>query len=327
VTALAALVVAAGAWGGCGGSDNKTTSTSASPTALEQSRRHAQERRLAHRIAELRHKIARERRARRRAKRATAATGASTGTIAGFHAFAQGLSGQVGAVIGSPDGSSVETGGGLRSGSAWSTIKVPISAQVIADAGGPDGLSSSQRSLIDRAITQSDNSAAASLWSELESRHGGTRGAADAVGKLLHEAGDDETQVSTQGRDGFSPYGQTEWSLVSQHRFMTSLAGGCVVSRAASRYLLDTMSHVTSDTWGLGSAGVPALWKGGWGPGRGGYLVRQMGELKRGGGDVVITIAAEASRGSFEAGQQMASQTARWLAQHSSDVAGSGSPC
>jgi hypothetical protein len=52
-----------------------------------------------------------------------------------------------------------------------------------------------------------------------------------------------------------------------------------------------------------------------------------MGELKRGGGDVVITIAAEASRGSFEAGQQMASQTARWLAQHSSDVAGSGSPC
>ncbi|HVI18835.1 MAG TPA: hypothetical protein VM712_10680, partial [Gaiellales bacterium] len=136
--------MAAAAWGGCGGSDNKATSTSASATALEQSGRHAEERRLAHRIAELRHKIARERQARRRAKRATAATGASIGTIAGFDAFAKGLSGRVGAVIGSPDGSSVETGGGLKSGSAWSTIKVPISAQVIADAGGPDGLSASQ---------------------------------------------------------------------------------------------------------------------------------------------------------------------------------------
>ena len=72
--------------------------------------------------------------------------------------------------------------------------------------------------------------------------------------KLLREAGDTGTQVSTQGRDGFSPYGQTQWSLLDQHRFMTALAGRCVVSPAAGAYLLDLMGRVTSDTWGLGSA-------------------------------------------------------------------------
>jgi hypothetical protein len=93
-------------------------------------------------------------------------------------------------------------------------------------------------------------------------------------------------------------------------------------------YLLDLMGRVISDSWGLGSAGVPALWKGGWGPGTtDGYLVRQMGELKFGGGGVIITIAALPNTGSFGAGQQLASRTARWLAQHSQDIAGSGSPC
>ena len=32
------------------------------------------------------------------------------------------------------------------------------------------------------------------------------------------------TIVSTQGRDGFSTYGQTEWSLAAQQRFMAGLA-------------------------------------------------------------------------------------------------------
>ena len=92
--------------------------------------------------------------------------------------------------------------------------------------------------------------------------------------------------------------------------------------------MLDLMGRVTSDTWGLGSAGVPALWKGGWGPDPGGaYLVRQMGELKPGGGSVIVTVAAQASSGAFDAGQQMASAAARWLADHASAVAGSGSPC
>ena len=97
----------------------------------------------------------------------------------------------------------------------------------------------------------------------------------------MREAGDTETTVSTHGRDAFSTYGQTEWSLREQHRFMAALAGGCIASPASRRFVLGLMSQVTSDTWGLGSAGVEALWKGGWGPGVDGrYLVRQMGEIR-----------------------------------------------
>jgi hypothetical protein len=42
---------------------------------------------------------------------------------------------------------------------------------------------------------------------------------------------------------------------------------------------------------------------------------------------VIVTVAAQASSGAFDAGQQIASAAARWLADHASAVAGSGSPC
>jgi len=52
-----------------------------------------------------------------------------------------------------------------------------------------------------------------------------------------------------------------------------------------------------------------------------------MGEPKPGGGSVIVTVAAQASSGAFDAGQQLASTVARWLADHASAVTGSGSPC
>ena len=51
-----------------------------------------------------------------------------------------------------------------------------------------------------------------------------------------------------------------------------------------------------------------------------------MGELKPGGGSVIVTVAVQASSGAFDAGQQLASAVARWLAGHASAVTGSGSP-
>ena len=61
---------------------------------------------------------------------------------------------------------------------------------------------------------------------------------------------------------------------------MSRLAAGCVGSPASRELVLNLMGEVSSDTWGLGSAGVPARWKGGWGPGTDDrYLVRQMGTL------------------------------------------------
>ena len=222
----------------------------------------------------------------------------------------------VGATLGAPGSGPVASGGELRSGVAWSTIKVPIVLRVLQDAGGPARLTARQRELSRRAITLSDNAAAAELFAGLERSHGGLDGASAAVTEVLREAGDDVTKVSTQGRGLFSTYGQTEWPLHLQHRFMAALAGGCIADRASRRFVLDLMGQVTSDTWGLGSAGVPALWKGGWGPGVDGrYLVRQMGEIRVHGRPLVVTVAAIADDGTFASGQALATAAARRVAR------------
>lgn len=236
--------------------------------------------------------------------------------LAGFEDFAASLEGDVGVTMGPVGSEPPATAGELTTGSAWSTIKVPIAIRVIQDEGGPDGLSTEQNSQLEAALTASDNEAAEALFMGLSRAHGGITGAAQAVTGVLRDAGDSETVVSTQGRDGFSPYGQTEWSLQAQHQFMASLAGGCLIDAATQRYVLDLMGMVTSDLWGLGSAGVSAKWKGGWGPGVDGrYLVRQMGVLDLGGEPVVVTLAARPTAGDFESGQAIATELARWLAR------------
>lgn len=199
---------------------------------------------------------------------------------------------------------------------AWSTIKVPIAARVIADAGGPSGISDAQRALIERALTVSDNAAADELWAELAERHGGGAGAAGAVGEILRSAGDSTTVVSTQGRDGFSPYGQTDWSLAEQQRFIGAMAGGRLDESAGADYLLGLMGDVTAaQRWGLGSVGLPARFKGGWGPGSDGrYLVRQMGVLDLPDGQLAVALAARAEDGTEVSGTAMLDELAARLA-------------
>lgn len=232
---------------------------------------------------------------------------------------------QVGGTVGIP-GAPPLIMGSLQEGVAWSTIKVPIALQVIDEAGGAKNLSSAQKADITAAITQSDNEAAARLFDGLVQSHGSVQAASDAVTKLLRQAGDDETTVSTQGRDGYSSYGQTEWSLENQQTFMGALLNGCIGDASGREFVLEQMGNVTADTWGLGSAGVPALWKGGWGPGTDGdYLVRQMGQVEVGGTKYAITIAAIADDGSFESGQNAATQVAAWIADHA-DATGGGKP-
>jgi hypothetical protein len=226
------------------------------------------------------------------------------------------LPGEVGVTIGPPGAPASLTAGSLASGPAWSTIKVPIALAVLRDAGGPSSLSASQSTAIHAALTLSDNEAAEALFTELAHEHGGISGAASAVGAVLRDAGDSTTVVSTQGRDGFSPYGQTEWSLSLQHLFMSRLAAGCAVDRASRDYVLALMGEVSSDLWGLGSIGLAAQWKGGWGPGVDGrYLVRQMGLVQVDDGEAIVTLAAIPTNGSFETAQAMASAVAGWLAE------------
>ena len=242
-------------------------------------------------------------------------------------ALGEGVGARVGATIG-PPGAPPLALGSLQNGSAWSTIKVPIALQVIDEAGGVDGLTSEQSAEITAAITQSDNAAAAALFDDLVAAHGSVEAASESVTELLRRAGDAETVVSTEGRDGYSSYGQTEWSLRAQQIFIGALLNGCIGEKSGREFILTQMSQVSSDTWGLGSAGVPALWKGGWGPGTDGkYLVRQMGQITVDGDEYAVTVAAIPDDGSFESGQAAATQVAQWLAEHAPEAGGEAGAC
>ena len=134
-----------------------------------------------------------QQRARQRAQakleaKETADTGAPPASASGssIETMLAGLPGEAGLVIGAPGGNGELLGDGsqLSSVSAWSTIKVPIAERILTDAGGPSGLTSSQRENIEAAITLSDNEAAATLFSDLEATHGGLEGASTAVGEV-----------------------------------------------------------------------------------------------------------------------------------------------
>lgn len=321
---------------GCGGgSADGGTEAAAHARAAKQAALDHKERRLREELHMTQVDVkAEEKRQRREAKRRAAANGgggSSAGSPAASRSFEQmaaGLSGEVGAVIGPPGSSEAASFGSLQSGPAWSTSKVPIALRVLEDEGGPGGLSSAQAEQMRAALTLSDNEAAAALFGDLEESHGGIDGASAAVGKVLREGGDATTQVSTEGRGEFSSYGQTEWSLVNQQHFMSSLAASCVAGPESSGYVLDLMGEVSSDSWGLGSAGLPAKWKGGWGPGvDGGYLVRQMGILYVGDKETVITLATLPADGSFESGEAMATAVAQWLAGQAPSYAAAPSGC
>lgn len=240
-----------------------------------------------------------------------------------FESFAAGIDGEAGLVVGSP-GSPGAGFGEPPIAPAWSTIKVPIALAVLQTFGGPDGLSAEQKAGMERALTLSDNEAAAELFSDLS-----TQGvAADAVTEILRSAGDGKTRVSTVGRDGFSTYGQTEWSLGRQHEFLSALVGGCLVDRASSQYVLDLMGRVTSDTWGLGAVGHPARWKGGWGPDPdGNYLLRQMGVVNLDGEPLLVTLAVQPADGTFASGQTQATKLAKWALKHAAGMARRPAAC
>jgi hypothetical protein len=316
---------------GCGGSADEGPSSATANAARQRAldrRLHRLQDKLRARRAALRAERVSEALAASRSAAAPAADAGSPAQGSSFEALEEELGGQIGAAIGPPGAAPARTFGSLESGSAWSTSKVPISLRLLQDVGGPSGLSSAQAEAMRRALTLSDNEAAAALFADLERSHGGVDGASAAVTEILREAGDSTTHVSTQGRDGFSTFGQTEWSLSNQELFMSRLAAGCIGSRASNEYVLDLMGEVSSDTWGLGSAGLPARWKGGWGPGvDGAYLARQMGILYVGDREAVVTLAAIPSDGQFETAVEMATGIARWLADQAPALAAPPSGC
>ena len=142
--------------------------------------------------------------------------------------------------------------------------------------------------------------------SATERHYGGANGAAAAVGEVLRQGGDGATQVSTQGRDGFSPYGQTVWSLAAQERFMASLAAGCAPGTEALKFMGDVVAG--SARPGLG--GAPSG-SGERGRTDGRYLVRQVGVLE------TATVGGPRSHGRTDGRRELRGRDPRpqrWLA-------------
>ena len=227
------------------------------------------------------------------------------GLAGDFTKFQAGLHAKVGVVVHAVGtGSVAPVGlGGLDFGDepAWSTIKVPL---VIA--------SMRQRSAdqptmsMVAAITESDNAAAEAIWEGL----GDPATAAADVGKVLHDTGDPTTVESRKLRPEYTAFGQTDWPLTNQAKFLAAAA-----CDQRNRPVLDLMGQVTGDQrWGLGSL-PDAKIKGGWGPAPSGrYLVRQIAVVPAGKrGLTVVAMAAEPDSGSFNAGTQVLTQIGEWL--------------
>lgn len=257
--------------------------------------------------------------------------GASSASLLGadaegsFNALAQSLPAQIGLAV-APFGSSPpQQYGELQIGHAWSSIKVPILVTLMRDRGS-GGLSSEEQQWATAALTASDNTAAADLFSQLEQIHGGLSGASLAVQETLASSGDTSTTVATAPppAGAVSTYGQTEWSLAGSVDFYRALACGQLLDPSSTEYVLNLMEEVISEQrWGLGEAGFPSAvrvgFKAGWGPegsASGPYLVRQAGILRQGSSGVVVTMIAIDDSGSFEAGVNDLNQIAAWLREH-----------
>lgn len=213
------------------------------------------------------------------------------------------LPGAVGVAFGAPGGR-VTLLGSLTTGPAWSTIKVPLAIASVRQT-------SATADTIRRAITASDNAAAMELWDSLGAS---TTTRVARVQRVLSDVGDRATRV--QGRvvrAGFTPFGQTIWSLRAQQAFAARFP--CV--RAAGR-VTALMGHIDpSQSWGLGRVGTHPIFKGGWGPSpAGAYLVRQFGIIRVRSGTVAVAIAAEPADGSFTTGTRYLDRLARWVAAH-----------
>ncbi len=108
------------------------------------------------------------------------------------------------------------------------------------------------------AITESDNAAAESIWESL----GDPAAAAIAVGDVLHHTGDPTIVESRKLRPEYTAFGQTDWSLTNQARFLSAAA-----CDPRDQPALDLMGQVNSDqrSWGVGPLPDSKV-KGGWGP-------------------------------------------------------------
>jgi hypothetical protein len=193
--------------------------------------------------------------------------------------------------------------GQWQSGPAWSTIKVPLVIAALREQNPPRVTEA-----MTAAITESNNAAAESIWASL----GDPVTAAHKVDEVLRQTGDPTTVQSQKVRPEFSAFGQTEWPLTRQVRFIS-----VALCDNANAPIFALMGDVQADQrWGLGT--VPdSQFKGGWGPSpTGSYLVRQMGVLTTPNGKIAVALAAQPASGRFDDGTAALTEIAAWLTTH-----------
>ena len=209
-----------------------------------------------------------------------------------------GQAGLIIAAVGAPE-RSIITLGDWPTGSAWSTIKVPLAIAALRDSA-----TNQDSPAITAAITLSDNGAANELWASL----GDPEVAAKKVAAVLRAQGDDTSVQTEEVYPPWSPYGQTIWALADQVKFLSG-----AVCDTRNEPIFDLMTQIKQDQgWGLGA--IPgAMYKGGWGPVReGGYLVRQMGVIPSTEGLMVVSMAFQTD-GDFSDGTAALSKMTDWL--------------
>jgi hypothetical protein len=201
------------------------------------------------------------------------------------------------------DGQTPMTLGEWQTGPAWSTIKIPLVIAALREEQPPK-----LTDAMTAAITESDTAAAESIWASL----GDPGTAARKVDAVLRETGDPTTVQSQRIRPEFSAFGQTEWQLTEQVRFIS-----VAVCDKANAPVFALMGQVRADQkWGLGTL-QDSRFKGGWGPSStGSYLVRQMGVLAGPAGMIAVALAARPGSGKFDDGVAALTQTATWLTAH-----------
>ncbi|WP_036503931.1 hypothetical protein [Nocardia aobensis] len=226
---------------------------------------------------------------------------------ADFTALRPSLDGRAGMAIMPVGGQRTAQMGDWTTGPSWSTMKVPLTLAVLRTNGNTSTYQMSA------AITESDNSAADGLWQAL----GAPEAAAKAVQTVLREGGDTTTTVpATRSRAEYSAFGQADWSLADQVRWASRLP--CLPDADTVTALMGKV--VWGQQWGLGHLDNTRF-KGGWGPDpSGNYLVRQFGLLTTPNGDVAISLAAQATSGTFDDGTQILNKMAGLITKHLDDL-------
>ena len=125
---------------------------------------------------------------------------------------------------------------------------------------------------------------------------------------------------TTPNNEGFTTWGQSEWSAGDEVRFYRSLARGCVLGGNETQYVLTLMREVEPDQrWGAARRTPSSLslgFKGGWGPEADGrYLVRQTAIIGSGDRGYVFSMLAKPSDGQFATGTELLTDVARWVGQ------------